>query len=116
MTLPRSRRSNLLSLPRITACVALGMICTAASAAPDAPTTTVRYGDLNLATDAGTMALYRRLRAAAHRVCDADGTRELKQLMLARSCYEHALSEAVGTLHNERLSSIYRAAGGAGPG
>src|SRR5579862_5402357 len=43
----------------------------------EAPSVTVRYDDLNLATDAGANTLYRRISSAAWSVCRADYTRDL---------------------------------------
>lgn len=90
----------------------------AVQAAPsdDHAQTVVRYDDLNLASDAGTHALYRRLRAGAHRVCDIPGTREMKLLIISQNCYEKALLSAVKAVHSERLSSLYQTSHGNGPG
>ena len=86
----------------------------AAVGAEGPPVVRVSYGDLNLSTDAGSRALLRRLSAAAHRVCDDPGTRELRRVVRAEACYRESLDEAVVAVHNERLSALYRAGAGAG--
>jgi len=86
----------------------------ASAAAGEAPAVTVRYGDLNLASDAGTQVLLRRLSAAAHRVCGDDSQRDLTRLRHAQACFRESLSSAVVAVHNERLSMLYRERSGAG--
>ena len=87
----------------------------AAATADEAPrSVTVQYGDLNLATDAGTRSLLSRLSAAAHQVCDDHGTRELGRLARAEGCFREALSSAVLAVHDERLTALYRARSGSG--
>jgi UrcA family protein len=85
-------------------------------AAADARTrsVTVRYADLNLASDAGAQKLLSRLSAAAHQVCDDHGTRELARVVRADACFRETLGSAVLAMHDERLSSLYRARTGAG--
>jgi UrcA family protein len=75
---------------------------------------TVRYADLNLASDAGAQKLLSRLSAAARQVCDDHGTRELARVVRADACFRETLSSAVIALHDERLSSMYRARTGPG--
>lgn len=58
-----------------TVIAALPLICSASlteetsASRPSAPSRTVKYDDLNLATPAGAQALYRRIRDAAVKVC-----------------------------------------------
>ncbi|MBS0374415.1 MAG: UrcA family protein [Proteobacteria bacterium] len=85
-------------------------VAPAAFAAGDAPRTIhVRYDDLNLGSDAGTQALYRRLARAATRVCELEGLRDLASLHRAELCYRDALHGAVAAVNNERLSALYHA-------
>lgn len=112
----RSRRP---SPPARFRCAALLLASLAAAAgasasAAEAPAVTVRYGDLNLASDAGTQVLLRRLSAAAHRVCGDDRQRDLTRLRHAQACFQNSLSNAVVAVHNERLSVLYRERSGAG--
>jgi UrcA family protein len=58
--------------------------------------------------------LFRRLSAAAHRVCGYENSRELSRIALEQDCYREALSRAVLAVHNERLSALYRAQAGVG--
>jgi UrcA family protein len=87
----------------------------AVSAAEPPAEVHVRYGDLNLASDAGTQSLLHRLSAAAHRLCDDRGSRELARVVRAEACFRETLEAAVVAVHNERLSTLYhaRAPGGA---
>lgn len=86
------------------------LVAPAALAAGDAPRTIhVRYDDLNLGSDAGTQALFRRLSRAATRVCELEGVRDLASQHRAEVCYRDALHGAVVAVNNERLSALYRA-------
>ena len=93
------------------AAVAGPLAASAGNAMTDPPTVTVRYDDLNLASDAGTKALLRRLSTAAERVCAVGQSRELRRESYAEQCAAEALSRAVVAVHNERLSALYRARG-----
>ena len=82
------------------------------TASPEAgvPSVVVRYGDLNLATDAGTKALYRRIAFVAKQVCPDGESRGLENLNRARACQRDAIARAVQAVHNERLATIFSAA------
>ncbi len=66
----------------------------------------VRYGDLDLATEAGTARLYQRISAAAERVCPSADARDLKRAQVARSCQAEAIERAVASVGNARLASL----------
>ena len=52
------------------------------------PDVAVSYGDLNLATDAGIVALDRRIAMAAQAACnDASGLRDIARLREIRQCW-----------------------------
>jgi UrcA family protein len=70
--------------------------------ADDAPTKTVRFADLDLATAVGAETLYGRIRTAARIVC-----REQPQSAV-RECRARAVDDAVSRLGNSLLSSIHR--------
>jgi UrcA family protein len=65
----------------------------------------VRYGDLDLATDAGVKALYSRLQVAAGKVCRSlyseGGPRR-------QACYEQSLSRAVTHVNLAMLSVLHQ--------
>lgn len=54
----------------------------------------VRYGDLDLTSDADVAKLDKRIRSAARRVCDDHGTRDIERMMLASQCRNDALTQA----------------------
>lgn len=91
---------------------ALG-IATAGAAAPDsaAPaadtlSVTVRYGDLDLASAAGTRALYRRLVVAAKQVCPDSGSRELTILRFEETCRNQAIVNAARQIPSPQLAAM----------
>ncbi len=66
----------------------------------------VSYADLNLATDAGSRALYQRITAAAHRVCAVSDIRDLDGLAADRSCEQAAIEQAVHQVHSAAFAAL----------
>ena len=93
----------------IAACVAVSAAGTAQAAAADVPTIKVRYADLNLATEQGSLALYGRIAAAAQQVCAPEDIRDLRAVAAARSCRQQAIAVAVREVHSPMLASVYAA-------
>lgn len=88
----------------------------AAVAAPPTPVTStpdgalatvVRYADLDLSSNDGVAVLYRRLRAAAERVCRPMKSPALSSRAPWRECYETALGNAVTGIGSERLAALH---------
>jgi UrcA family protein len=79
----------------------------AVAADTDVRTTTVRYADLDLYSDAGVQALYGRLRAAAARVCGPRASRDLYMQQLWRECRDDTLARAVSQLGNVKLAALH---------
>ena len=73
----------------------------------DAPSVTVRYGDLDLTSQEGVASLYRRIGKAAAVVCSALDGRDPMRETLWHDCYNHAVANAVHTVHNETLSAYH---------
>lgn len=70
----------------------------------------VSYRDLDLATDAGSQALYERISHAARKVCAVSDIRDLTALAQSDRCERTAVSQAVRQLHNARLAALAAAA------
>jgi UrcA family protein len=82
-----------------------------ATAAPsDANAVRVSYRDLDLATDAGSLALYQRISQAAHKVCAVGDIRDLAALARSDSCERSAVSHAVQQVHNARVAALVASA------
>ena len=73
-----------------------------AAGAGELPTARVRYGDLNLSSDAGVAALYSRLRHAAKQVCMYSSYR-----ISDPACVSTALNDAVAKVANGRLTMLH---------
>jgi UrcA family protein len=72
--------------------------------------TTVKYGDLNLASAAGANALYQRIRGAAHRVCTLDNESPYAlQDSAKRKCIVDAIDQAVMKVNSPVLVAMYKA-------
>lgn len=72
------------------------------------PSVTVRYGDLNLNSEAGRDALSSRLSMAARNVCDHHGytrTRSLRYLAKTKACYDEALTAALSQVNSGQLAA-----------
>jgi UrcA family protein len=83
----------------------------AAAPADTAPSVTVAYGDLNLASEQGSGALYARIVAAARQVCYVGSVdiRDLQRYNQARSCEARAIAAAVQAVHSPQLAAIHSA-------
>ncbi|HET6630617.1 MAG TPA: UrcA family protein [Woeseiaceae bacterium] len=64
----------------------------------DVRTATVRYADLNLATEAGVETLYHRIRVAARTVCGSPYERQITVRRSIRECHEAAIEDAVASV------------------
>jgi UrcA family protein len=91
----------------VSACMLAGLVQVARAAEP-APSITVAYGDLNLATAQGANTLYARIVDAARTVCGADRVdiRELRALGEARSCESNAIAQAVQAVHHPAQAAL----------
>ena len=91
----------------VSACMLAGMAQVARAAEP-APSVTVSYGDLNLASARGANALYARIVSAAREVCGAAKVdiRDLGTLANERSCESNAIAQAVHAVHSPALAAL----------
>ncbi len=76
------------------------------AAAADAPSVTVRYGDLDLTSAAGTRVLYRRLVGAAKQVCPDASGRELSARHSVEVCREQAIINAARQIPSPQLAAM----------
>lgn len=81
----------------------------AAADSTDAPTTIVKYGDLNVSTSQGMTALYERIRAAAETVCRPLDGRDLSSKMRKDGCINKAIADAVTKVDQPELFAAYNA-------
>jgi UrcA family protein len=91
------------------ATVLFALTAQAGSARPAAnDSVVVRYDDLNLATAAGTQALYARISSAADRACGGQPSiRELRMQQQYRACYDRAVEKAVKKVDSARLQALH---------
>ena len=95
-------------LAAVTACMAVGLASVAHAVTPaDAPSVTVRFGDLNLASAKGVDTLHARINAAAHQVCGSSGVdhRDLPAYASERACVSQAIANALRDVNDTRLAS-----------
>ncbi len=75
--------------------------------APDLiPRVTVKFALREFATDAGALAVYRRIEAAARQVCPAQSIGSLIESSASRECERAAVARAVAQISEPRLAAI----------
>jgi UrcA family protein len=82
----------------------------AATRVDEAPSVTVRFHDLNLNSPEGIASLYGRIHAAAVEVCEPmEGPQLVNRVFWSgwNECVDHAVANAVQTVHNEKLSAYH---------
>jgi UrcA family protein len=109
--------SHIASSARATRTVAAALLANAVSVIPvsaqsvtnedEAPSVTVNFADLNLATTEGSRALYQRLVAAAERVCPAPRSlMEIRDNYRRQNCINTAVENAVKDVRNPRFAEV----------
>ena len=68
----------------------------------------VWFSDLNLSQPEGFPELYRRIRAAAHRLCADRNTTVRYWSKVDERCERQAVAAAVGTVGNQRLTALHQ--------
>ncbi|HEX4618407.1 MAG TPA: UrcA family protein [Steroidobacteraceae bacterium] len=92
----------------LTACTAIGAISSAHAAdAAGVPALKVPYSDLNLSTEQGSLALYGRIVAAAHRVCTVVDIRDLRANAAVGACRDQAVARAVRDVNSPMLAAVH---------
>jgi len=94
--------------PLLLACV---LAAFSAHAGDQGPSEKVKFADLNLSSQAGVEALYRRIHAAAWRVC----RQPAGELAAARTCETKAESDAIGKVNAPLLTAFYQQKTGGHP-
>jgi len=89
------------------AALAVTTVGSAAAPRDEAPSVTVRYDDLNLASTAGVDALYRRISSAASAVCRDEHTRDLTLQAAVEHCRANAIAQAVAEVKNPQLAVVH---------
>jgi UrcA family protein len=88
--------------------VALAVSGIAAAGSPDSRSVVVRYGDLNLHSQAGVASLHKRIRNAAESVCSELDNRVLVLRGLYEQCVNEAVSNGVAHVANPNLTNFHR--------
>ena len=90
---------------------ALAISSIAAAGSQDVPSVVVRYGDLNLDSQAGVTSLHKRLRNAAESVCGELDTRVLGLRDAYDACVSDAVARGVADVANPNLTIFHRSKG-----
>jgi UrcA family protein len=84
----------------------LAGVTNAAEASDFAPKQAVTYKDLNLHSNAGVKALYKRIEGAADQVCGNVDSRDLRAVSAKKACVDHAISSAVAAVNSPMLTMV----------
>src|SRR5215472_19021442 len=79
--------------------------------ANDARSETVKFADLNVSSSAGVEALYRRIHAAAWRVCEQPSG----EMEAVRKCVAKAEGDAISKVNLPLLTALYQSKTGSKP-
>ena len=74
--------------------------------ADDVPSKTVLFADLDLTKPAGAKALYGRIRAAAHEVCDQSAGGDPILRPAVHACIDKAIDDAVRKVNAPALTAL----------
>jgi UrcA family protein len=105
----QSARNKTGRIAMLVGCLLAGSLGVAQAAAPaaDVPTVVVSYSDLDLSTTDGANALYKRISAAAHKVCPFEDAIQPLQVAANKSCRSAAIARAVSTVNNAKLAAVW---------
>ena len=97
---------------------ALGSTATATELPPSESrrVVVVGFSDLNLSDPDEVSELYRRISAAAQRLCTDRNTPTRYWSKTPGECKRAAIADAVATIHNDRLTALHREKSGRGFG
>jgi len=103
------RITGVIAAATLTAATLVGVPLLAhATPAGDVESQTVPYGDLNLSSEAGVAALYRRIQVAARNVCgnaNFTGSRIVSQDW--KDCVSESVRHAVLSINRPQVTSYY---------
>ena len=74
--------------------------------ADDVPTVRVHYADLDLSTEHGAAALYKRIEGAAKQVCPSPNSLSARAAKLAQHCVATAIERAVADVNSPQLARL----------
>ena len=99
------------SIKSLLSVAALAISGIAAAGSPDDHSVVVRYGDLNLNSQAGVASLHKRIRNAAESVCSELNNHVLVLRDMYKQCVSEAVSSGVTQVANPNLSNFHRSKG-----
>jgi UrcA family protein len=101
-TTQRLARAGIVALALCTCAVAY-------SAEPKVKSQAVSYADLDLSKPAGAQTLYKRIKAAARRVCGPiDHYTYVAPAQAFRECYAKAIADAVAQVDRPSVTALHR--------
>jgi UrcA family protein len=99
------------SIKSLLSVAALAISGIAAAGSPDSHSVVVRYGDLNLNSQAGVKSLHKRIRNAAESVCSELSSSFLSLRNTYEQCIDQAVADGVSAVANPNLSNFHRSKG-----
>ena len=99
------------SIKSLLSVAALAISGIAAAGSPDSQSVVVRYGDLNLNSQAGVKSLHKRIRNAEESVCSELSSSVLSLRGTYEQCIDQAVADGVSAVANPNLSNFHRSKG-----
>jgi UrcA family protein len=81
-------------------------VSVATAGTDDAPAVSVSYSDLNLATEQGTLTLYKRIVSAARQVCPVNTGPNARLAAQTQRCVDEAVARAVRDVQSPKLAEL----------
>jgi UrcA family protein len=105
----QSNRNKTAGLTMLVGCLLAGSLGVAQAATPaaDVPTVVVSYNDLDVSTTDGAQTLYKRIAAAAHKVCPFEDAIQPLRVAANSACREAAIERAVSSVHSTQLATVW---------
>jgi UrcA family protein len=104
---PQTKEHIVKSIKFLLPLVALATTGIAAAATQSLDSVVVRYGDLNLNSEAGVASLHKRIRNAAESVCSPYENRILGLRDTYDECVAEAVNNGVAAVANPNLSNFH---------
>jgi len=110
-TFKQAKRALFLSVLTSLALASGASLAAGTQTGSTAPVITVKYDPVDAATPAGAQALYKRIKAAASKVCAPYESRELPRQVVWQKCYATAVTRAVAAVHQPVLTALHERSG-----
>jgi len=101
----RAKRHALIAMAALTAALTANL-ASAATADGEVRQAVVHYSDLDLSRSEDARRLYRRIRSAAHVVCENFRSPDFQRAQIYRQCMNKAVADAVAKVQSAQVTAV----------